>query len=141
MVKVIGAGHIQNDNMVSQLIRSSTALTLTLTSCAHVNVQGCNNLGLCFKFTKGNASGLVCRIETSYVNTNWNRELECEQTGAGTTLYRANDRVIKIGTTAINRWKWNKSLKNDERWVKISVKALTAATNSAVEIIALKSVI
>jgi hypothetical protein len=137
---MLGAGFEKNINMVSQLIRVSTPLTLSMVSCSHVNIEGANKLGLYFSFTKGYSSGLVTRIEESLDNVNFYRELEQYQTGTGTTLYSVNDRTIKIATTAITKWKWEKDLTNNARWVRISVRALTSSTNAAVKIVAVKSV-
>jgi hypothetical protein len=139
---IMGITHfIQNDNMASTLIRASTPLTTTFVSCSAFNVQGANNLGLYFGFTKGLSSGLVCQIQTSLDNTNYYPELEQEQTGTGTTLYRLNYRTMQVATTSVTKWKWDKTLRNNERWVKVFVKALTKATNAAVKITAVKSVV
>ena len=132
---------IQNDNSVSTLLCATTALTSVFASVPTViNIQGANRISFHCTFTLGNASGLAIRMKESRdVSANWKHELEQEQTGTGSTLYRPNDRYALITTTSQTPFKMTKTLDNTDRFAKVWIKGFTHCTNAKVRIIAITS--
>lgn len=125
---------VSQHNIAYQAIRASAALTTDYVSSEGILIEGCNQVQLAVSFTLGSSEGALIKVETSWDGTTYYQE-------SGITLDWANAYILtknvvrKLSTSG----NYVISLPVSGRWIRISAKALTTGTGTAMAILLSKA--
>ena len=120
----------------SEVIRASAVLTTSYVALTPINFDGYKTLILNCEFTTGSSIGFRIKIEKSEDDKTYVQEVEKTQAG-GVSSYVFNEHEFLTAELTANPEIPITPI--ESKFVRVSVKALTDATNTLLKITAIKS--
>jgi len=120
----------------SAVIRDSAVLTTSYVALPSFDFKGYNKLILFCEFTKGSSTGFRVKIEKSDDDKVFVQEVEKTQAG-GASSYVFNEHEFLTSASTANPEIPISPIEAD--FIKVSVKAMTDATNTLLKITVVKS--
>ncbi|MEK7395938.1 MAG: hypothetical protein AAB116_03265 [Candidatus Poribacteria bacterium] len=119
---------IQN-NLVSKIIRQSSALTISFAETEVMNIQGANQVQLLLSFIKGDSEGCRLKIEYSEDRVTWYQESMISEFPSLNSITHS-----KITREIDDTGNYVLSIPVSSSYIKVSVQAISSGDNTLLSI-------